>query len=230
MLPHFPPSLRVLAVTQRGHGDASRPEAGYGLPDLAGDLLALLDTLGIDRAVIVGHSMGSAVALRFCVDHGPRVRGLVVIGAAASARGTPEARAYWDGALAQLDDPIARDFVRASVEQSLSNGAPAELIDALTDESAKVPLRVWRAVLDARWRGEGDYSTELSAIRAPTLVLWGDQDPRYPRSEQDALLAGIHGSRLVVFEDAGHMLHVEAPERCAREITRFVAELPWHTR
>jgi non-heme chloroperoxidase len=225
MLAHLPPSHRVLAVTQRGHGDASRPQDGYGLPDLSGDVLALLDVLGIDRAVIVGHSMGSAVSLRFAVDHPRRVRGLVLIGAAASARGTPKAREHWDGVLAKLGDPVPRDFVRALNEEDLVKTIPREVVDTMTDESAKVPVRVWRAVLEARWRAEGDYSTELASIRAPTLILWGDRDSRYPRTEQDALLDGIRGSRLVVFEGARHMLHVEEPERCAREISAFVADV-----
>jgi non-heme chloroperoxidase len=224
VLPHFPPSLHVVAVSQRGHGDSGRPEEGYGVPDLSADLVALLDALAIERAVIAGHSMGSAVALRFAIDHPERARSVVLIGAAASLRATPEARAYWDGELAKLTDPIPRDFLRSFVEQSFVKSVPREPVEAMIDESAKVPLRVWRAVFEARWRAEGDYAAELPAIRTPTLILWGDRDPRYPRSEQDALLAEIQGSRLAVFEGAGHMLHVEEPERCAREIVGFVAK------
>jgi pimeloyl-ACP methyl ester carboxylesterase len=213
------PSLDLIAVTQRGHGDASRPAAGYALPDLSGDLQALLDALGIGRAVVVGHSMGSAVALRFAIDHPERVEGLILIGAAPTVRGTPEARTYWDRALA---DPISRDFVRTLTEQSFVKPVPPAVVDTMTEESAKVPLHVWRSVLEARWRGEGDYAMELAKVQAPTLILWGDRDPRYGRSEQDALLAGISRSRLVVVEGAGHMLQVEEPERCAREIAAFV--------
>lgn len=223
VLPHLPLSLRVVAVTQRGHGDASRP-AAYGLPDFSGDVLALLDALEIDRAVLVGHSLGSAVALRFAIDQPGRVQGLVLIGATARLRGTPEARAYWDGVLAQLSDPVPRDFVRSLTAQEFVKPVPPEVVEVLIDESAKVPLRVWRAAIEARWREEGDYSAELARIQAPTLLLWGERDSRYGRPEQDTLLAGIRGSRLVVFEGAGHMLHVEEPERCAREIAAFIAD------
>jgi pimeloyl-ACP methyl ester carboxylesterase len=225
VLPHVAPSLHVVAVTQRGHGDASRPADGYGLPSFSGDVLELLDALRIERAVIVGHSMGSAVALRFAVDHPERVRGLVLISAAAGVRGTPAARAHWDHVLANLSDPVPRDFLRESTAGDFVVPVPPAVLDAMTDESAKVPLRVWRAVLDARWRADGDYAAELVNLRAPTLILWGDRDPRCPRAEQDALLAGIRGSRLVVFEGAGHMLHIEEPERCAREVSAFVHEI-----
>jgi pimeloyl-ACP methyl ester carboxylesterase len=220
----LPPSLHIIAVTQRGHGDASRPTVGYGLPDLSADVLALLDALAVERAVIVGHSMGSAVALRFAVDHPERVRGLVLIGAGSQARGTPAARAYWDRVLAELHDPIPRDFVTTMAERSFVKCVPPELLATLIDESAKVPLHVWQGLLAARWRGDGDYANELTRVTAPTLLLWGDRDSRYPRSEQEALLAGIHGARLVVFAGAGHMLHVEEAEWCAREIGAFVDE------
>jgi len=223
VIPHLPPSLHVVAVTQRGHGDASRPAEGYGLPYLSVDLLALLDALGIQRAVIVGHSMGSAVAVRFAIDHPDRVAGLVLMAAGSAVRGTPQARAHWDEVLGKLHDPIPRDFVHELTDQSFVKPVPRETVEVMTDESAKMPLFVWRRVLEARWRGEGDYSTELAKVGAPTLLLWGDRDPRYSRSEQEALLTGIHGSRLVVFEGYGHMLHVEEPERCAREIAAFVA-------
>jgi pimeloyl-ACP methyl ester carboxylesterase len=76
--------------------------------------------------------------------------------------------------------------------------------------------------MDARWRADGDYSTQLAAIQAPTLILWGNRDPRYGHAEQEMLLAGIRGSRLVILEGAGHMLHIEEPEPCAREISAFV--------
>jgi pimeloyl-ACP methyl ester carboxylesterase len=223
MLPYLPPSLHILAVTQRGHGDASRPAEGYGLPDFSTDLLALLDALHVDRPVLVGHSMGSAVALRFAIDHPERTRGLVLISVPSTVHGTPEARAHWDAVLAKLRDPIPRDFVREMTTQDFARAVPPEVIDVMASESAKVPLRVWRGALEARWRAEGDYSTELARVQAPALILWGERDPRIPRTEVDALLAGIRGSRLVAFEDAGHMLHIEEPERTAQEIAAFVA-------
>lgn len=223
MIPHLPPSLHILAVTQRGHGDASRPAHGYGLPDFSADLLALLDALHVDRPVLVGHSMGSAVALRFAIDHPERTRGLVLISAPSTVRGTPEARTHWEAVLAKLRDPIPRDVVREMTAQDFARSVPSEVIDVMTDESAKVPLRVWRGVLEARWRSEGDYSTELANVQAPALILWGDRDPRIPRTEQEILLAGIRGSRLVAFKGVGHMLHIEEPEGAAREIAAFVA-------
>ena len=77
VLPHLPQSLRVLAVTQRGHGDSGKPDGEYESRVFARDVANFMDTLGIERAVIVGHSMGSTVAQRFAVEYPQRVRALV---------------------------------------------------------------------------------------------------------------------------------------------------------
>jgi pimeloyl-ACP methyl ester carboxylesterase len=82
---------------------------------------------------------------------------------------------------------------------------------------------VWRAAFDGFF--EDDFAAELGRIAAPTLVLWGDRDGLAPRADQDALVAGIAGARLVVYEGTGHALHWEEPERFATELTAFVEDL-----
>src|SRR5687768_12904101 len=74
VLPHFPVSLRVLAISQRGHGDSDKPDAAYSVRDYAADLGALLDALSLDSVIVAGHSSASLVARRFALDHRERVR------------------------------------------------------------------------------------------------------------------------------------------------------------
>jgi non-heme chloroperoxidase len=75
------------------------------------------------------------------------------------------------------------------------------------------------------WRAEGDFVGELDKIRTPTLVVWGDRDVRYRRSEQETIVAAIPGSRLLVYPGAGHLLHVEEPARLASDLASFIQEL-----
>jgi non-heme chloroperoxidase len=75
VLARLPESIHAYAVSQRGHGNSSRPANGYRIEDMAGDLLLFLNALEIERAVIVGHSMGSFVAQRFAIDHPGRTGG-----------------------------------------------------------------------------------------------------------------------------------------------------------
>jgi non-heme chloroperoxidase len=224
VLPHLPESIHAFALTQRGHGDASRPTAGYSVRDFAVDLTAFMDVLRLEAAVIVGHSMGSAVAIRFALDDPDRASGLVLVGASASLRANPSAREGWDALLSRLTDPVDSELVREGLKNTLAQPVPQALFQSLVQESLKVPVFVWRAALDARWRAEGDFAGELASIGAPTLVVWGDRDVRYPRSEQEAIVAAIPNSRLVVYAGAGHLLHVEEPDRVASDLATFVTE------
>lgn len=86
VLPHLPPWMHVFAMTQRGHGEASHPIEGYGVQDLAADIAAFLEALQLPEAIIVGHSMGASVALRFGVDYSEQALGLVLVGTRANMR------------------------------------------------------------------------------------------------------------------------------------------------
>jgi non-heme chloroperoxidase len=223
MLPHLPASIRAIAVTQRGHGGSSRPD-GYRYTDFSADVAALLDALHIRSAVVVGHSMGSLVAQRFAIDHPERTMGLVLLGAMPTIKGHPEVQAFWDGALANLTDPvdpaIAREFQVSTLAQPI---APA-LLDTYVAESLKVPARVWKATF--REFLDTDFSSALGRITAPTLIIAAEKDSFSRRQERDALVAGIRGSIVKDYTGAGHAMHWEDPARVAADIAGFVAALP----
>ena len=222
VLPHLPESVRAVALTQRGHGDADRPAVGYGPHDFAADLAAFADALGLESAVVVGHSTGSIVAQRFALDYPNRTDALVLIGAATTWR-TPLAFEFWH-VVSALEDPIDPSFVRAFQESTLAQPVPPTFLETIVAESLKVPARVWRAALREAHL-EADIAGELGAIAAPTLIVWGDRDAIQPRSEQEALKAAIANSRLLVYPGAGHGLHWEEPARFAADLVAFVAEL-----
>jgi pimeloyl-ACP methyl ester carboxylesterase/tetratricopeptide (TPR) repeat protein len=220
VLPHLPRSLRVFAVTQRGHGDSSKPDSSYASDVFARDVIAFMDALGLDRAVIVGHSMGSTVAQRFAVEYPQRVQALVLEGAFMPRPANAEVSKFLDQVL-ELKDPIDSAFVREFQQSTLAQPVPPEFFEMVVAEALKVPARVWRSALEP-YRTT-DFSAALSTIRVPTLLVWGDRDAFTGRSEQDALAAAINGSRLVIYSGAGHSPHWEEPERFARQIASFVA-------
>ena len=110
-------------------------------------------------------------------------------------------------------------------ESILAQPVPRDFLDAAIQEGLKVPAFVWKAAFQSRWRLEGDYSADLIKIKAPTLIVWGDQDARYPRAEQTALASAIADSRFLVYHGAGHLLHWEQPQRFASDLVAFVEEL-----
>lgn len=222
LLPHLPDSIHAFALTQRGHGDAERPAAGYQARDFAGDVASFVEVLGLGSAVIVGHSMGGSNAQRLAIDHPGRVRGLLLSGSFAGYRNNAAVREFYESTISGLTDPIDPAFVRQFQESTLAQPVPAAFVDAMVAESVKLPARVWRAAFEGFLE---DDARELGRIRAPTLVVWGDRDAYCPRSDQATFLEEIPGSRLIVYQGYGHSVHWEAPERFAADLVGFVNRL-----
>jgi pimeloyl-ACP methyl ester carboxylesterase len=220
VLPHLPRSIHAFAVTQRGHGDASRPEGGYRPHDFAADLAAFMDALHLEAAVIAGGSSGGFAARRFAMDHPERTLGLAFLGSPATLRDKPVAQELWDSTVSKLTDPVGPGFVRAFVASTLAQPVPQAFMETIVRENLKVPARVWRATFAGLL--EDDSFGELHRITAPTLIVWGDRDAVLPRADQDALQAAITGSRLVVYPGAGHAVYWEEPARVASDLVAFV--------
>jgi non-heme chloroperoxidase len=223
VLPHLPRSIHAFALTQRGHGDADRPAAGYRTRDFAADVAAFTEALGLGQIVVVGSSMGSTNAQRFAIDYPERVLGLVLASSFATYRGNPTIVDFWQSGVSQLTDPIDPGFAREFQESTLAQPISPAFLDTIVQESLKVPARVWRAAFEGFL--EDDFVSELDKIKAPTLLIWGAQDTLCPRHDQDAFLRAIPSARLVVYESAGHALHWEEPERFAADLVAFIKTL-----
>lgn len=219
VLPHLPESIHAIALTQRGHGDSSRPPAGYRFGDFASDVEAFMNVLGIDAAVVAGHSMGSLIAQRFAIDKPERVLRLALVNSFAVLRDNPGVLELYS-AVSTFDGPVDEQFVREFQLSTLAQPVPPAFFETVVRESLKVPAFVWRAVLEGFL--EEDHSEELNKIKAPTLIVWGDQDTFCARSDQEHLTAAIRDSRLLVYQGTGHAVLWEQPERFARDLTEFI--------
>jgi pimeloyl-ACP methyl ester carboxylesterase len=129
----------------------------------------------------------------------------------------------WDSTISKLTDPIDPDFVREFVESTFAQPVPQEFLETLVQESLKVPAQVWKATFIGLL--EDDSSEELDKIKAPTLIVWGDQDAIIPRSDQDTYATRIADSRLVVYPGVGHALYCEEPALFAADLAAFVEDL-----
>jgi pimeloyl-ACP methyl ester carboxylesterase len=151
VLPAIPAHLRVVSVSLRGHGDSSKPTSGYSIEDLTSDVVPLLDALEIHRALLVGHSGSCLVARRVAIQVPTRVAGLVLEASPTTLRGDP----IVNSVVSELTEPIDRDFARSFVADTSTGDLAAGLIELLVEDLLKVPV-----------------------VNAPTLLVWGDADPR----------------------------------------------------
>ena len=222
LLPHLPAGLRALAFTQRGHGQSSKPRDDYRLQTLVADTLAFLDVMHVDRAVIAGHSMGAAVATLLAAHHPVRVAGLALLGAFADFRGNAgviELRRD----VRDLADPIDPDFARAFQISTIARTVDDDFIELVVSDSQALPSFAWRSLVD------GLIATDLAGafgkIKAPTTLIWGELDAFVPRSDQDAMLAGIRCPTLHVLAGTGHAVHWDRPGETAAIIKSLMQDV-----
>jgi pimeloyl-ACP methyl ester carboxylesterase len=213
----LPADLHVLVPDQRGVGESDKPTTGYRLEDAATDVVGMLDALGITAAWVVGTSSGGYVAQQLAVAHSERLLGMVLVGAPRSlARLDP-----FGDILQAFHDPVAPEDVK-TLNRSLAVPAsiPRDFLDAQDTAALTIPRRVWLAA----YRGlvEATPPTETGIIRVPTLLLSGAQDDILGPANATELAAFIPDSRQRVYEQTGHFVLWERPERVARAIVGFI--------
>ena len=218
LLPLLPDDLHLFVPDLRGSGESSKPSTGYSLSDGAADVAAILDALGIGSTWLVGTSSGGYLAQQVAVERPDRVHGLVLIGSPRSLRGRGDPFGPY---LAKLTDPVSPEDVAAlgAVIPTSVDVAP-DFAERQVQDALSIPASAWRAgyagLLDAV------PPTDVGRIDAPTLVLWGADDDLLGRDEAAALQQAIPGSVLRVYEDTGHLVLWERPEKVAHDLIRFV--------
>ncbi len=226
----------VIAPDMLGHGESAKPRADYSVAAYANGMRDLLDVLGIDKATVVGHSLGGGVAAQLAYQHPTRVERLVLVSSGGVARevspflrmaSTPLA----DVVLPFLRLPPARVVAIAGIEilrrSGTDLGRDAEelgrVLDALPDMAARGAFsRTLRSVVD--WRGQvvtmldRSYLTEAMAV----LLVWGAHDAVIPVTHAHIAHAAMPGSELVLFDEAGHFPHHQDPDRFVEVLLAFV--------
>lgn len=218
---HWLPGLRRLegvdayALDLPGHGRSG----GRGRDSIAAyrDLLAaFLDTLGLERAVLVGHSMGGAIALSFALRFPHRVEGMVLVGSGARLRVLP---AILEEILKDFDSTV--EFICG---YAYGPGASEELKKQGLEWMKQVSPEVLHGDFVAC--DAFDVMERLGEIQVPTLVICGTEDRLTPPRYSTYLRDHIPEAQLVLVEGAGHMVMLERPEEVEEAVARFLASLP----
>lgn len=215
VLAHLPADRRYLAPDLRGHGDADKPDTGYAVGDFVEDVLQFLDNRGIGSLAVVGSSSGGLLAQRLAADHPDRVDALVLVGAPHSLQGLSLPALF-----AGLSDPVEPDFVRRLNDGMTFRPLDDGIAEAATQESLKVPARVWRLTLQGLL--DEPPPSVRARIAARALVLQGEQDAVLGVEQAERLCRDLPVARLVLLPDTGHLPIWECPDRVAAEITAFL--------
>jgi pimeloyl-ACP methyl ester carboxylesterase len=218
---------RCIAPDLRGFGESSH-HGPFTIDQYADDVAMLLRSLGVERAVIAGLSMGGYVALALWRRHRSLVRGLVLAHTRAGSD-TDEARgkrrALIDVARTRGASAVADGQVTGMLGKTTREKRPA-MIDEVHRMLATASVEGIVGALEAMM-ARVDSTGTLPTIDVPTLVIVGSEDVLIPRSEGDILREAIRGSRLEVIEQAGHVSNMERPAAFNHVLSEFLASLEY---
>lgn len=217
VLPWLVLCRRVIACDLRGHGETTLGEADGTLAQLAGDLVALLDATGLERADLCGFSLGGTIVMRVAIDHPERVGRLVPV--ATSSR-VGRAAAAWYQERARLADEGGLEAVLEGDLREQLAGAEHEVADqwALRRQSIADPRGFANACRAMARLAEEPLDPDLHRVRAPALVVAAELDALCPPRAAEIIAAGIQGARLRIIPVSGHQVAIERPAELSRAV------------
>lgn len=213
VVPLLSDTFELIIPDLRGFGNSSTVDSFYAMEDFAADVAALLDQLEIQKAAIVGHSMGGYVALAFARLYPERVTGLGLVSSQALADAPDRKEGRYKSAAEVADKGIAsvvaamtpkftsNERLQEFAKQSMEKQQPAAYIGALKAMAERV-----------------DSTPLLSSFDFPVVIVHGDADSLIPIDRAREVKAAIPQAQLVEVSGAGHMPMVESPEQTAKAL------------
>lgn len=218
-VPALTDRYQVLRYDTRGHGASSVPPGPYNMTQLADDLVALMNALKIDRAHIMGLSMGGMIAQQIGARFPERVSSLLLCDTASEM----PPRSLWEERFATA----RQDGIAGLVESTIKRWFTAPFIERAPAEIEKVRKMILGTNVDGYINcgsavRDMAQTTMLLKIKAPTLVMTGRQDPACTVDQSTVLHRMIDTSKMVVIEDAAHLSNIEQPAVFNRQIRDFL--------
>jgi pimeloyl-ACP methyl ester carboxylesterase len=235
VMPALSQRYTVIAPDLPGHGESDKPRQDYSLGAHANALRDLLVAVGIERATIVGQSLGGGVAMQLSYQHPKHCERLVLVSSGGLGQEVSWIlRALTFPGVEYLTPVLFPSFVRDvgnAISRSLRRlGLRAPRLEeewrsyaSLTDsETRQAFLRTLRAVVDIGGQAVSAHDRLYLSSQLPTLIVWGQRDGIIPVAHAHDAHQGMPLSQLVIFEESGHFPHVEEPARFIEALTGFV--------
>ncbi len=228
LVPHLSARRTAIVFDHRGTGDSDPVRRPLAMADLVGDALAVLDDAGIERAHVVGVSLGGMVAQQLALAHRDRV-GSLVLGCTSPGgrRGVPPWRLLASAAARPFLGPggtfdlVAPDLYAARTRRERPERVREDYERRVREGTD--PRTIWAQLAAAAGHDVRVRLSELAGIA--TLVLHGEEDRLVPPARARELAAAIPGARLVMVPDCGHLLGTDAEEATSAAILEHVADV-----
>lgn len=223
LVPYLSKHFRLILVDLRGHGESSKPPCCYTRYDFAYDIKLLLEKLHVRRADIIGHSLGSIVAQTFAELWPGSTMRVVLISSTASAPPKSAGPQYdWAAQIRRLKEPLDPNSKFMRAWWSSPTPVDRRFLRRERRNAAAMPLQVWLAVLSQGLGDMNDLARTLPRLTAPTLLMWGGDDPIMLPPMRRSLEKALPHAKVVVFPGLGHNPFWEDPRGCARVINAFL--------
>ena len=227
-------SFRVINVDNRGHGQSCEVAGACSLYDMVDDNIAVLDALGIEKAVWGGLSIGGMISMRGCLKHPERVMGLILADTDADSATVFSKLKY--NILATIAKPmvnnldalfgIPRNFFFSTVANVMFGKTTRKqnktLVEIWKGEFIKAHLSSMLEVLNTL-NDRDSVLERLTEIKVPTLIFVGEEDVALSQDKSEKIHQGIDGSKLVVIPECGHLSSLEKPKEVNRIMNDFLA-------
>ncbi len=215
-------SYRILAYDTRGHGGSEATRGAYTLEMLADDLKALLDSLGVKAAHYCGLSMGGIIGQTFALKYPGILKTLIL--ADTTSRNPPEALPVWQDRIRIAEEKGMAPLVQPTLDRWFTEAfrkAQPGLVAEIGKLIASTPVAGYAGCCHAI--PTINVTARLKEIKAPILVMHGDQDPATPPAMSREIHENAPGSKLVVLSPAAHLSNLEQPEAFTRSAREFLA-------
>jgi pimeloyl-ACP methyl ester carboxylesterase len=226
---------RVFAVDIVGFGRTDKPEVVYTFELMADFVIDFMKTMGIDKASLVGNSMGGAISLTVAAKTPKRVEKIVLVDPVGLGRGqSPVMRLMALPVIGNVLTKPSRKGVLRQMQLCLYDPSQArdDFIDRLTaigalpgnQRSFLSLLRVTSNILGVKKGIVADFSARLKKIKAPILMIWGRQDQILPLADGEAAVQKMANGRLHVMDRAGHLPQIDKPEEFNATVLDFLRD------
>jgi pimeloyl-ACP methyl ester carboxylesterase len=241
IIPQLAKKFRVIAPDLLGHGMSAKPRGDYSLGAFAVFLRDLLDELGVDRATVIGQSLGGGIAMQFAHQHRDYCERLALIGSGGLGPDLSPLLRMLSAPGAEFVLPVVAPqpvlnlgnklgvWLTSAGIQSPRAGQMWHAYSSLSDaQTRRAFLRTLRSVVDYRGQAVSALSKLHIAEGLPVVLIWGEDDRIIPVAHAYAAHDAVPGSRLEVLEGVGHFPHVEAPMAVADILETFIASTTPH--